>query len=60
MQKIVVILILVVWVSHAETQNEHLEKLKKEFPLGLITDDYGILDIQDLKRNACFAEPYSF
>ena len=59
-KKFLVVLGFTFFICRAETQNEHLEKLKKEFSLGLITDDYGILDIQDLKRNAYHAEPYSF
>ncbi len=59
-QNFLVVLCLAVFISHAETQDKHLERLKKEFPFGLITDDYGILNVQDLRRNACIAMPSPF
>lgn len=33
----------------------HLALLKKEFPFGLVTDDYGILNRDDLQINICLA-----
>ena len=60
MQKFLVVFCLAFFIDRAETQNAHLDKLKKEFPLGLISDDYGILEIQDLRSNACVARPYAF
>ncbi len=40
--------------------SNHLQELKKEFPYGLLTEDYGILNRLDLKINACTAIPEPF
>ena len=47
-------------VSLADSLQAHLQELKKEFPYGLLTDDFGILNKQDLKTNTCIAEPTPF
>ena len=39
---------------------EHLTELKSKFPYGLLSDDYGILTVNDLAVNACIAEPRPF
>jgi hypothetical protein len=37
--------------------SNHLLTLKSKFPYGLLTDDYGILTVNDLAINACYFEP---
>ena len=44
----------------ADSHQTHLQELKKEFPYGLLTDDFEILNKQDLKINTCIAEPMPF
>ena len=41
-------------------ESGHLAELKSKFPYGLLTDDYGILNVSDLAINACIAEPRIF
>ena len=41
-------------------KNAHLQELKELFPYALLTDDYGILNKDDLKMNQCIAEPSFF
>ncbi|HWU42073.1 MAG TPA: hypothetical protein VN132_01505 [Bdellovibrio sp.] len=38
----------------------HLAELKSKFPFGLLSDDYGILSVNDLAMNACDVEPKKF
>jgi hypothetical protein len=40
--------------------SDHLEKLRSRFPHGLLGDDYGILAMDDLARNACDVKPRPF
>ena len=40
--------------------NTHLQELKELFPYALLTDDFGILNKDDLKINQCIAEPSLF
>lgn len=40
--------------------NEHFLKLNKEFPYALLTDDFGILNREDLATNSCMGEPVPF
>lgn len=47
-------------VSLANNHQLHLQELKREFPHGLLTDDFGILNKQDLKTNTCIAAPTPF
>lgn len=47
-------------ISWANTHQMRLEELKKDFPYGLLTDDFGVLNKQDLKTNTCIAEPIPF
>ncbi len=60
MRKTLMILFLGCSVSFADNYQTHLQELKKEFPYGLLTDDFGILNKQDLKTNTCIAEPMPF
>jgi hypothetical protein len=54
MQKIVAILLtLVSWFGCASQQPDHLQRLKEFYPFGLIGDDYGILNEEDLAINTC-------
>ena len=47
-------------ISLPTNASTHLQELMKEFPYGLLTDDYGILSKLDLKINACTAIPEPF
>jgi hypothetical protein len=60
MQKILILFFLGCSVSLADSHETHLQELRKEFPYGLLTDDYGILNKQDLRTNTCIAEPIPF
>jgi len=60
MWKTLILLFLMCAVSSAKNPQAHLQELKKEFPYGLLTDDFGILNKQDLKTNTCIAQPVSF
>lgn len=60
MWKALIFFFLTSGVSLAEGHQTHLQELKKEFPYGLLTDDFGILNKQDLKINTCIAEPVPF
>ncbi len=42
------------------SDNVHLAKLKSRFPNGLLSDDYGVLNIKDLALNACRLKPPPF
>ncbi len=44
----------------ASEENAHLQELKKNFPYALLTDDFGILNHDDLKINQCIAAPSLF
>jgi hypothetical protein len=60
MQKVLVLALLVTSSLLADTQSSHLRSLRRAFPLGLLTADFGVLDQQDLKINSCIAEPTPF
>ncbi len=60
MRKVLILIFLGCSVSLADGHQEHLQDLRKEFPYGLLTDDFGILNKQDLKTNTCIAEPAPF
>ncbi len=60
MRKAVILFFLGLTISAADTPQTHLQRLKNEFPYGLLTDDFGILNTQDLKTNACIARPAPF
>lgn len=40
--------------------NAHLTELKSKFPNGLLSDDYGVLTLEDLALNACRLKPPLF
>lgn len=40
--------------------SDHLTKLKSKYPYGLLSDDYGILTLNDLALNACYIKPAPF
>ncbi len=44
----------------ANANQSHLQQLRKEFPYGLLTNDFGILNKQDLRTNTCIAGPIPF
>jgi len=60
MSKALISAFLACGVSLAAGQQTHLQELRKEFPHGLLTDDFGILNKQDLRINTCIAEPMPF
>lgn len=60
MWKALVLLFLSCQFSLAADHQAHLQELKTEFPYALLTDDFGILNKQDLKINTCIAEPVPF
>ncbi len=60
MWKTLILYLLSCNLSLAGMQHIHLQELKKEFPYGLLTDDFGVLNKQDLKTNTCIAEPSPF
>ncbi len=60
MRKIVILFFICISASAVDIRQSHLQELKKAFPYGLLTDDFGILNIQDLKINACIAGPVPF
>jgi hypothetical protein len=41
-------------------ESAHLQDLKAKFPYALLTDDFGILNKDDLKINECIAVPAPF
>lgn len=51
MQNVLILFFLGFSVSWAGNNQDHLKELKKEFPYGLLTDDYGILSKQYLNIN---------
>lgn len=60
MQKTLIFFFLICSLSLAIDHQTHLQELKKEFPHGLLTDDFNILNRQDLKTNTCIAGPTPF
>jgi len=44
----------------ASVSHLHLQELKQLYPYALLTDDFGILNNEDLKINQCIAEPSLF
>lgn len=39
---------------------DHLTELKSKYPYGLLSDDYGVLTLNDLALNACHIKPEAF
>lgn len=60
MQKILVFLFLGYCTTALGIQQTHPHSLKSDFPYGLLTDDFGILNTKDLKTNTCIAGPTPF
>ena len=60
MRMIVILFFLWINASAANIHQVHLHELNKEFPYGLLTDDFGVLSILDLKINTCIAGPIPF
>ena len=52
-----IIIFLAAFCSFAADAKNASKKLTQDFPYGLLTDDFGILNHDDLKINACIAEP---
>ena len=57
-----IVILFFLWInaSAANIHQVHLHELNKEFPYGLLTDDFGVLSILDLKINTCIAGPRPF
>ncbi len=47
-------------ISIASANSTHLNKIKSIYPYGLIGDDFGILNWEDLAVNTCFASMTPF
>jgi hypothetical protein len=62
MRQILIFFLLVVQMATKGEGKDgsHLEALKAAYPYGLLTDDYGILNMDDLKINTCIATPSPF
>lgn len=46
--------LLTIHFAWAESTLDHLNKLKKKYPYGLLTNDFGILSESDLAINTCY------
>lgn len=60
MCKVIIFILFIFLSEHGVCHAKHLNELKRAFPYGLLTDDYGVLTIEDLKINACVAEAAPF
>ncbi len=60
MWKVIIFSFLFSVNTMALEKNTHLQELKELFPYALLTDDFGILNKDDLKMNQCIAEPSLF
>lgn len=60
MWKAVVLVFLLSSNTMALDESSHLQELKNIFPYALLTDDFGILNKDDLKINQCIAVPSPF
>ncbi|MBX3034168.1 MAG: hypothetical protein KF865_09595 [Bdellovibrionaceae bacterium] len=60
MRKVLILLLFSYGLSSANNHQAHVNELKKDFPHGLLTDDFDLLNKQDLKINTCIAEPAPF
>ncbi len=47
-------------IAYGGVASEHLAELKSKYPYGLLSDDYGVLKVEDLALNACHIKPESF
>ena len=60
MQKVITLFLIIFSYMLWARPDRHLTDLKKESPHGLLTSDYGILSIKDLRINSCIAWPAPF
>jgi hypothetical protein len=60
MQKVITLFLIIFSYRLWARPDRHLTDLKKESPHGLLTSDYGILSIKDLRINSCIAWPAPF
>jgi len=60
MQKVITLFLIIFSYILWARPDRHLTDLKKESPHGLLTSDYGILSIKDLRINSCIALPAPF
>jgi hypothetical protein len=65
MQKILISILIPLLLCHLSSitkgaATNHRDELKKKFPYGLLTDDYGILTLNDLALNSCHSKPEPF
>jgi hypothetical protein len=60
MWKVIIFSFLFSVNTTALEKKAHLQELKELFPYALLTDDFGILNKDDLKMNQCIAEPSPF
>ena len=62
MRKILILFFLFSQAVYAKVgvQSNHPQELLSHYPYGLLTGDYGILNLDDLKINACEAIPAPF
>lgn len=60
MQKIRSIFVILFLHLASLAQPDHLIDLKKTYPFALLTDDFGILNMDDLKISGCIAVPSDF
>ncbi len=56
MQKVIVALLLIFMVVTAFSQSYSGKKSKSDFPLALLTNDFGILSAEDLMISYCWGE----
>lgn len=47
-------------IALASEKNDHLQELRELFPYALLTDDFGILNKNDLKINRMHCRTISF
>lgn len=60
MWKAIIFTFLLPLILIALDENVHLQELKNKYPYALLTDDFSILNKDDLKINQCIAEPSHF
>jgi hypothetical protein len=62
MREILVLFLLFFQSAYAkvDAKSKHRQELFSRYPHGLLTDDYGVLNLDDLKINACEGMPTPF
>ena len=60
MWKTLILMLLTSVSVLALEESTHLQELKKLFPYALLTDDFGVLNKDDLKISECIAAPVPF